>query len=175
MRVNEWVSSVAPRPSDLDWKNLAFDNTHRLARKCIIALFLITFGFLLVYPFTYLLIYLPMYVGKDGTFHNKTQVSENKYSALLAMFMLPVILFCINFLLLPFMIFRFVFHENNHKYSSREFSIMNKCFIYMVFNSVFLPGLTLTIALRFVQLLAFPRIAASVPFAESQDNMGWLR
>ena len=164
MRVNEWTIQEAPRPADLDWKNLFYDGTHRITRKCLIALFLIVLGFALVFPWSFMLKYLPMYVSKDGTeFNNITSTDGTKASAFLAMYLLPVILFLINFLFLPFLIFKLVFHENNHKYSSREFSIMNKCFIYMVFNSVFLPGLTLTIALRFVQLLAFPRIAASIP------------
>lgn len=56
-----------------------------------------------------------------------------------------------------------IFYENNHKFSDREFSLMNKGYLYMVFNSVFLPGISLTITLRFVQLLAIPRIALSIP------------
>ena len=60
---------------------------------------------------------------------------------------------------MPFCIIKFIFYENAFKYSAREFSLMNKGYIYMVFNSIFLPGFTYTISLRFVQLLAFPRFA----------------
>jgi len=45
----------------------------------------------------------------------------------------------------------------------REFSIINKMYIYMVFNSIMMPGLKYTIFLRIVQLLAFPRLSAPNP------------
>jgi len=42
---------------------------------------------------------------------------------------------------MPWAIIKMIFYENNHRYTVREFSLMNKMYIYMVFNSVFLPGL----------------------------------
>ena len=68
-------------------------------------------------------------------------------------------IYCVNFLLLPYLIIRLNYFESLHRYTLREFVIMNKIYIYQVFNSIFLPGLTLTISLRFFQLLAFPKLA----------------
>jgi hypothetical protein len=68
----------------------------------------------------------------------------------LAVYLLPIILYVINFVFMPWCIIKMIFYENRHKYSAREFSLMNKGYIYMVFNSIFLPGFTYTISLRFV-------------------------
>ena len=51
LHVEDWLVDKAPRPSDLDWKNLAYDNYHRITRKLVIALFLIIIGFAMVFPF----------------------------------------------------------------------------------------------------------------------------
>ena len=76
--------------------------------------------------------------------------SETKWLAFLAVYFCPFLLYLINFILIPFLIIKLAFYENNHKYSGREFSIMNKNYIYMVFSSVFVPGFTYTISLRFI-------------------------
>lgn len=83
--------------------------------------------------------------------------------AYLAIYLCPILIYMINFLLIPFLTIKLAFYENNHKFSDREFSIMNKNFIYMVFGSVFVPGLQYTISLRFMQLLVFPKLAAGSP------------
>ncbi len=68
--MDDWNVLKAPKPTDIDWKNLAYDKFHRMSRKLAIALFLIIFGFCLVFPFTFLLQFLPLYAQKDGSVSN---------------------------------------------------------------------------------------------------------
>ena len=138
----------APIPSNLDWKNLAYDRQHRISRKITIGMFLLIFSFAVVYPFNFLLAFLPIRVGNDNKIVNSSE--DQWYVTVIALYFLPVILFAINYLLMPLMVFKLIFYENNHQFSGRELSIMNKCYIYMVFNCLFLPGFTWTISLRFV-------------------------
>ena len=65
----------------------------------------------------------------------------NVLLAFVALYFCPLMVYFINFLFIPFLIIKLAFYENNHTFSSREFSIMNKNFIYMVFGTVFVPGL----------------------------------
>lgn len=87
--------------------------------------------------------------AKDGD-EDYTPGNNANYLAFIAIYFCPLLVYFINFILIPFMIIKLAFYENNHTYSSREFSIMNKNYIYMVFGSVFVPGLQYTISLRFV-------------------------
>ena len=65
----------------------------------------------------------------------------NMIFAFIAIYFCPLMVYFINFIIIPFLIIKLAFYENNHKFSDREFSIMNKNFIYMVFGTVFVPGL----------------------------------
>jgi hypothetical protein len=55
LEVHNWLMEPAAIPSNIDWKNLAYDRFHRMSRVVIIALSLLLLGFMLVYPFTFLL------------------------------------------------------------------------------------------------------------------------
>eukprot|EP00349_Pseudokeronopsis_sp_Brazil_P010786 CAMPEP_0202978096 /NCGR_PEP_ID=MMETSP1396-20130829/84639_1 /ASSEMBLY_ACC=CAM_ASM_000872 /TAXON_ID= /ORGANISM="Pseudokeronopsis sp., Strain Brazil" /LENGTH=504 /DNA_ID=CAMNT_0049716965 /DNA_START=1133 /DNA_END=2646 /DNA_ORIENTATION=- len=225
-RVDEWFMEEGPRPQDLYWKNLIHDHQYRISRKLIVAMFLIIFGFLLVFPFRYMVVFFPIYQKKetaaDGTkftvvynqelsvfqaflpyfflsiyvygvnylllpfliFNQKKETADDGtkftvvynqelsvFQAFLPYFFLSIYVYGVNYLLLPFLIFKLNFYESLHKYSLREFVLMNKLYIYMVFNTVFLPGFSLTIILRFVQLLAFPKLAEPAPeFLQAIDQ-----
>ena len=66
----------------------------------------------------------------------------------------PVVMFMFNYLLLPYVIIKLTFYENNQKISQREFSIVNKTYLYMVFNTIILPGLEFTSLVSYIYMLA---------------------
>mmetsp|Transcript_10403 Transcript_10403/g.10425 ORF Transcript_10403/g.10425 Transcript_10403/m.10425 type:complete len:484 (+) Transcript_10403:580-2031(+) len=166
-RVDDWFMEEAGRPSDMQWKSLCFDKHFRMSRKIVVAVFLIIFGFLLIFPFRYLVVFFTIYAKKEDLNGETHYVVYNEdYTvpqAAWPYFVFSLYVYGVNFLFLPYLIFRLNFYESLHKYSLREFVLMNKMFIYMVFNTVFLPGFNLTIVLRFVQLLAFPKLAQPAP------------
>jgi hypothetical protein len=50
LHIDDWTVEVAPKVSDVDWKNLAYDSHHRGTRKVVIGLFLLVFSLLIVMP-----------------------------------------------------------------------------------------------------------------------------
>lgn len=145
--MKDWTVEEAPVRKDIDWKNLAYDKTHRIIRKVTIGLFLLVGSLVIVSPVVFLEQYLPISANKDT---KQIRYNSDELLAFIAVYFCPLFLYFINYILIPFLVIKTNFYENNHKYSSREFSIMNKQYIYMVFNSVMMPGLQYTITLRFV-------------------------
>ena len=145
LRIKEWQVEPAPTRSDLDWKNLAYDSNHRCIRKISIGMFLLIGSLVVVSPITFLEGYLPKVVTNGNIFEN-----ESNFFSFFAVYTCPLLLYFLNYMFLPYIILKTNFYENNHRFSMREFSIMNKLYIYMVFNSIMMPGLTYTITLRLV-------------------------
>ena len=48
--IDDWTVEVAPKVSDVDWKNLAYDSHHRGTRKMVIGLFLLVLSLVIVIP-----------------------------------------------------------------------------------------------------------------------------
>ena len=78
-------------------------------------MFLLVVGFCLVIPIGIL--------NKDLTYRvNKTtglvqNNEEDPTASIIVQYISPTLMFFANFLIMPFIIFKLVFHENNHKYS----------------------------------------------------------
>jgi hypothetical protein len=90
-------------------------------------------------------------------YHNSTTGQEEVVTdpepdgiSIFAIYLCPILLYFLNYIFIPFLVIKLTFYENNFKFSQREFSILNKNYIYMVFGTVFMPGLSYTITLRFV-------------------------
>jgi hypothetical protein len=48
--INDWTLERAPKASDVDWKNLAYDKNHRCTRKTTIGLFLLLTSIVILIP-----------------------------------------------------------------------------------------------------------------------------
>lgn len=58
--INDWTLERAPKASDVDWKNLAYDKNHRCTRKTSIGLFLLLTSIVVLMPINLLEQYLPL-------------------------------------------------------------------------------------------------------------------
>jgi hypothetical protein len=56
----------------------------------------------------------------------------------------PILLYIVNYLLIPIAIIKLTYLENHERKSHREFSILNKTYIHMLVSCVILPALGLT-------------------------------
>mmetsp|Transcript_9021 Transcript_9021/g.6795 ORF Transcript_9021/g.6795 Transcript_9021/m.6795 type:complete len:505 (+) Transcript_9021:1275-2789(+) len=163
-----WTYEKAALPRDLDWKNLAYDANHRCSRQMGVNLFIMIVSMIIVMPVSFLEQYVPMLGTNEASYTTEGGVyveegNGNIALAFMAIYLCPILTFLINFLLIPYLVIRLCFFENNHKFSDREFSIMNKNYVYMVFGSVILPGLQYTSTFKFTQLLVFPGLHAAFP------------
>ena len=48
--IDDWTLEQAPKASDIDWKNLAYDKNHRCTRKTTIGLFLLILSIVILIP-----------------------------------------------------------------------------------------------------------------------------
>lgn len=135
----QWSLAFAPSPDDIFWENLNVSSGHWMLKWAIVNIILFLMLFFLTTPA--MIVNLWDAVPKDGI---------NRISPLVSEF-LPTLMLWILSVLMPVIVTFSDKWMSHYTRSKQNYSIMTKCFAYLLFMILILPSLGLTSAQAFLE------------------------
>jgi hypothetical protein len=154
LEMRRWTFSPAFPETDILWENLPLDSMLSMIKSTILLVLLLLFSIVLLTPL--LLINMSQNVIEDTNI-GANWMQNPKFNTYLTTAMTMMM----NVILIPFFIDIVVMMEDHKTKSSRQVTILNRNFFFMLLNSLLLPLTGLTTIKSFIQAL------------EDQDLVNW--
>lgn len=149
--INTLIIAEAYTNSDIEWHNIQKSQLLAIVKRTILFLALVIFSFLILTPTYAIELLSPVQSAIEKKIHNET------IKGYVTLYFAPIITLCVNFGIIPLIIDYSCEVEDFRRKSSRQVSIMNRIFFFMIINTLIIP-VTQTSAILFFNYLQHSNI-----------------
>mmetsp|Transcript_30222 Transcript_30222/g.59202 ORF Transcript_30222/g.59202 Transcript_30222/m.59202 type:complete len:479 (+) Transcript_30222:54-1490(+) len=148
---SRWSVRLSPDPSDLMWKNLSITTTEQFCRQIAINVGLFVAMALIIAPVAVIDRLDPLVQRlEDVTIPDK--LSHREVRRFVGNYFPTLVVFVINFIMLPILIDKTSHLEGHHTESQRSAAVVKRNAVFQFVNTILLPSLALNSAAALVHL-----------------------
>ncbi|CEM24413.1 unnamed protein product [Vitrella brassicaformis CCMP3155] len=130
----DWSVLPAPPPQDIIWENIHLSDGHRLTCKLVLNFLLFVFSVFIVSPVLVLNALNPLLQDLKSALQE-----SNFFRLFLTAYLPPLILYVVNSLLLPTLVYGVAVSSGHWRKSACQASVLHGNIIFLILNSLILP------------------------------------